>query len=114
MKENPPVVYVTIVLNEVDKRKDVLNGFNGKMKAPRDQRLSDFSVLMERLKQVNPNAQFLFIDQYTESEFKLEIQHQTDEVMWLRFSVKGSNTGVQYLNELDDELMTTIFKGLNA
>ena len=28
-------------------------------------------------------------------------------------ALKGSNTGVQYLNELDDELTTTIFRGLN-
>jgi hypothetical protein len=113
MKENPPVVYVTIVLNEVDKRKDVLNGFNGKMKAPRDQQLSDFTEMMERLNQVNPNAQFLFIEQYTESDFELNIKHRSDEIMWIRFSVKGSNTGVQYLNEFDDILMTTIFRGLN-
>ena len=113
MNKNPPVVYVTIVLNEVDKRKDVLNGFNGKMKAPRNQKLADFNEMRQRLKEVNPNTQFLFIEQYTESEFDLDIQDQSEEVMWIRFSVKGSNTGVQYLNKLDDELTTTIFKGLN-
>lgn len=114
MEQQPPVVYVTIVLNEVDKRKDVLNGFNGRMKAPRDQKLADFTEMMERLKAVNPNAQFLFIEQYTESDFELTTTYQSEDVMWLRFSVKGSNTGVQYLNALDDELATTIFKGLNA
>jgi hypothetical protein len=113
MNQNPPIVFVTIVLNEVEKRKAVLNGFNGKMKAPRNQKLGDFTEMMERLNQVNPNAQFLFIEQYSASEFELDIRHQTPEVLWLRFSVKGSNTGVQYLNALDDELTTTIFKGLN-
>lgn len=95
MKDQPPVVFVTIVLNEVDKRKDVLNGFNGNMKPPRDQKLADFTDMISRLKRVDPNAQFLFIEQYTESDFELKIEHQTENILWLKFSVKGSNTGVQ-------------------
>lgn len=113
MEDQPPLVYVTIVLNEVEKRKDVLTGFNGQMTAPRNQKLSDFTEMMERLRQVNTNAQFLFIEQYTEADFELNIEHQTEDVLWLKFSVKGSNTGVQYLNELDDELTTSLFRGLN-
>lgn len=81
MKDQPPVVFVTIVLNEVDKRKDVLNGFNGKMKPPRDQKLDDFTDMISRLKRVDPNAQFLFIEQYTESDFELKIEHQTDNIL---------------------------------
>lgn len=81
MRDQPPVVFVTIVLNEVDKRKDVLNGFNGKMKPPRDQKLDDFTDMISRLKRVDPNAQFLFIEQYTESDFELKIEHQTDNIL---------------------------------
>ena len=113
MAAHPPVVYVTVVLNEVDKRKDVLGGFNGSIPPPGNQSLSNFEEMMERLKQVNPNAQFLFIEQYTESNFELSITHQSADVLWIKSSMKGSNTGVQYLHELDNELMTHLFKGLN-
>lgn len=113
MEAQKPVVFVTMVLNEVNKRKDVLNGFNGQISAPRNQTLESFSEVIPRLKQENPNVQFLFIEQYTESDFELEITHQTNEIMWIKSSVKGSNTGVQYLNELDNEIITTIFRGLN-
>lgn len=113
MEAKKPIVFVTMVLNEIEKRKDVLNGFNGNIPAPRNQSLKDFETVIARLKQENSNCQFLFIEQYTEADFELEINHQSAETLWIKSSVKGSNTGVQYLNELDNEIITTVFRGLN-
>lgn len=112
MKSQSPVLFLTIVLNESDKRKRWKKGFTKEFKMPTEQNLSDFENLMQRLLLVNPNAKFLFIEQQTEDDFQLSIESKTELALWLNFTSLDKNTGVQYLHEVDDEVMKTILNDL--
>lgn len=107
-----PILFVTVVLNEFDKRKRWREGFTKQFELPKEQTLKDFDSMMNCISSINPNCKFLFIEQYTEASFKLEIKAKTDQAFWLKFSAIDKNTGVQYLNSVDDEVMKTILKEL--
>jgi len=62
----------------------------------------------------NLNCKFLFIEQFTEGDFELSVITKTESALWLKFCAIDANTGVQYLNEVDDEVMKTIYAGLHA
>lgn len=68
--------------------------------------------MMSRISAIKPKCKFLFIEQYTEEPFELITQVKTENAFWLKFSAIDKNTGVQYLNTVDDEVMKTILKGL--
>ena len=112
IQSQKPILFVTVVLNEFDKRKRWREGFSKQFELPKAQTLNDFESMMERISVINPNSKFLFIEQYTKESFELEIKAKTDKAFWLKFSAIDKNTGVQYLNSVDDEVMKTILKGL--
>lgn len=109
MEEKRPVVFVYTVLNEGDKRPDYTNGFDQEIAHPGIQKLEHFSDLIALIKTKNPNAKLLFVEQYTEQNFNLEIQEKSDDVCWLRFDSLGSNTGVKYPNPIDDQVMKSVY-----
>jgi len=109
-----PVVFVTVVLNEFNKRKRWREGFSKQFELPKAQTLLDFQSMMHRISAINPNCKFLFIEQYTEETFELITQVKTENAFWLKFSAIDKNTGVQYLNTVDDEVMKVVFGGLNS
>ncbi len=108
-----PVVFVTVVLNESDKRKRWKEGFTKQFRMPKEQKLEGFKTLTQKILSLNPNCKFLFIEQYTQEAFELSVTEKSEQAFWLKFSSIDKNTGVQYLHEVDDEAMKTIFKGLN-
>lgn len=112
MHAQKPVIFLTVVLNESGKRKRWKEGFTKNFKMPTDQSLSDFNGVIEKILSLNPKSKFLFIEQYTEEPFELSILEKTESVLWLKFCAIGSNTGVQYLNAVDDEVMKSILKDL--
>lgn len=114
MASHTPLVFVTVVLNETEKRKRWKEGFTKEFKLPRDQRLADFEPMMHYILLLNPNCKFLFIEQYTEGSFELKTIEKNEQVLWLKYGSVDSNTGVQYLNPMDDEVMKTIFTGLHS
>ena len=111
MDEKRPVLFTTVVLNEPDKRKRFKRGFKGQFKMPVGQKLDDFEPMIQLLQSKNPNCKFLFIEQYTEGDFSLKPVTQNATSYWLRYSCKGSNSGVKYLNDFDDLIMKTLFRG---
>ena len=114
MTRQEPIVFVTTVLNEPDKRPRFKAGFTKQIQAPGHQTIADFEGMMQRLKHINPHCRFLFIEQYTEGAFQLDIMHQREDALWIRFCALGRNTGVRYLTEVDEQVMLSMFAALAA
>lgn len=114
MQSQKPVVFLTIVLNESDKRKRWKDGFTKQFEMPTDQQLSDFDTMIQKLISLNPNCKFLFIEQYTEQKFELTVTEKNQQTIWLKFCSIDTNSGVQYLHNVDDEVMKTILQGLKS
>lgn len=113
IQSQKPVVFVSVILNESDKRKRWKKGFTKQFQMPTDQKLSDFDGVIETILAINPNCKFLFIEQYTQEPFELSVKEKNEHAFWLKFCAIDRNTGVQYLNEVDDEVMKTIYYGLS-
>lgn len=113
MRSKRPIVFLTVVLNESDKRKRWQEGFTKQFEMPTNQTLKEYGSVMEEIHKLNPNCKFLFVEQYTEVPFELAAIEKTEHTFWLRFSAIDSNTGVQYLHDVDDEVMKTVVNGLN-
>ncbi len=112
MHAQKPVVFVTVVLNESGKRKRWKEGFTKYFLMPVNQTLKDYTPVIEKIQSINPNCRFLFVEQYTKEPFELSVVEKNENAFWLKFSAIDSNTGVQYLNDVDDEVMKTICNGL--
>ncbi len=113
MLSQRPVLFVTVVLNEFEKRQRWREGFTKQFLMPKNQGPKDFEPMMNRIRSANPNSRFLFIEQYTEQPFELSVTTKNEQFLWLKFCSIDKNTGVQYLHELDDELMRLIIAGLD-
>lgn len=114
IKTQRPILFVTVVLNEFEKRKRWRIGFSKEFKLPKNQTLSDFVSMMEKIQSISPNCKFLFIEQYTDEPFELSVTEKNDQAFWLKFSSIASNTGVKYVHDLDDEVMKTIMNSLQT
>lgn len=112
MQLQTPIVFFTMVLNESDKRKRWKEGFTKEFKMPEAQGLANFEAMVDRLKIINPNCKFLFVEQYTERPFELSVISKLPNTFWLKFNSIDRNTGVQYLNEVDDQVMKTMLSQL--
>ncbi|TNF25157.1 MAG: hypothetical protein EP314_07050 [Bacteroidetes bacterium] len=108
MHEQRPVLFVSVILYESDKRKRWKAGFTKDFQMPREQTLKDFTEVMRTISSLNPNCKFLFIEQYTTQPFGLEVIEKNEHAYWLRFDSIDENTGVQYLHEVDDTAMKTL------
>ncbi|MGB1319044.1 MAG: DUF1796 family putative cysteine peptidase [Flavobacteriales bacterium] len=105
-----PILFLTIVLNESDKRKRWKEGFTKEFEMPTNQKLADFKPLITKLKSLNPNCKFLFIEQKTQEPFDLSALEKNEHTFWLNFSAIDKNTGVQYMHHVDDEVMKTLLE----
>ena len=107
------IIFVCTVINEPDKRPSWSNGFDRQIRKPENQSIETFSSLIAAIKQINPNSKFLFINQLTGRELEIKHKFFTQDVIWIDFFSKGENTGVKYLNILDDTIIKIIYNGLN-
>lgn len=112
MDDRVPIIFVTTVLNEAAKRPVWADGFVYDFKRPDDQVADDFTEMMDAINAINPNARFLYYEEYTEGPFALEITQRTDRMLWLRHAARGRSTGVQYLDKVDDEVAMRIYAAL--
>jgi hypothetical protein len=113
MNSQTPVLFLTVVLSEPDKRPRWKKGFTKDFKMPRDQELSSFDKLIQSISVINPNCKFLFLEQFTEGKFELTIKSKAENIMWVKFRSVDKNTGVQYLHKVDDEVMKTLLTHLS-
>ncbi len=102
---NRPVLFITTVVNEHAKRKRLAGGFRPAFRLPRPQDPSHFAGVMDRLRARQPLARFLFIEQYTERPFHLELVHEDHRMAWVRHDARGRSTGARYVDLLDDAVM---------
>mgnify|MGYP001170076385 CR=1 FL=1 len=106
-----PILFVTTVVNEQDKRRRLAGGFRPAFRLPERQAPAHFQGVMDRLVARHPRSRFLFIEQYTERPFHLELIRRDARMAWVRFDAQGRSTGARYLDPLDDTVMRTL---LNA
>lgn len=107
------IIFVITVVNEFKKRKVWYNGFISSMLPSFPQDLDSFSELIALIKSINKNVKFMFIEQYTECDLDIDVSIKTDEIFWLKFKSGHKNTGVHYLDTLDDTIMKIVYSGLS-
>lgn len=112
MGSQQPVIFVSTVLNEHAKRPVWADGFVNAFHRPEHQTLEDFQGMMETIRAINPQSRFLFIEEYTEQTFSLEMLHRSDDVLWLKNCAMGSSTGVQFLDGVDDAVARNVYSAL--
>ena len=61
----------------------------------------------------NKNVKFIFIEQFTECDLKLDISIKTNDILWIKFYSGHKNTGVHYLDTVDDTIMKIVYTGLS-
>lgn len=106
------IIFVITVINEFKKRKRWYNGFTESMIPSFPQGLDSFSDLIYLLRSKNNKARFMFIEQYTECDMEIDISIKTDKVLWVKFSSFNKNTGVYYIDDVDDTIMKILYSGL--
>ena len=114
LKDQKNTVFVITVINEPEKRKDWSQGFDKAMKLPENQSLDSFKILIDYVKDINPNSKFLFINQFTEKTLSINLAFNDDSIMWIDFTSAGANSGVKYSNKIDDTVAKIIYSGLNC
>lgn len=100
-----PTVFVITVVNEYEKRKEWYNGFVDSMMPSFPQSLESFSEVITLIKSINKNVKFIFIEQFTECDLKLDISIKTNDILWIKFYSGHKNTGVHYLDTVDDTII---------
>ncbi len=108
-----PTVFVITVVNEYEKRKEWYNSFVDSMMPSFPQSLESFSELITLIKSINKNVKFIFIEQFTECDLKLDISIKTNDILWIKFYSGHKNTGVHYLDTVDDTIMKIVYSGLS-
>ncbi|UII23880.1 DUF1796 family putative cysteine peptidase [Fulvivirga ligni] len=106
------ILFVCTVIQETNKRPGWTKGFDRSFKVPINQNLDSFTEMIQYIKSINENVKFIFINQLTEDNYKLEIKSINSVSLWLDFCSEGENSGVKYLNRLDDTIMKIIYKGM--
>lgn len=112
MDEGTPMVFVTNVLNEHAKRPIWSKGFTDRFPLPTDQRPQDFEAMMDDFQRWNANARFVFIEEYTEGPFAIDITARDSRMVWLRFCTMGPSSGFKYLDPLDDAMAIALYGAL--
>ena len=112
MASRQRVLFLTVILNEYEKRTRVSRWFADAFQLPKSQTIDHYKPVVELIAAKNPNAQFLFIEQYTDGPFALEIQVKDDNLLWLKFTTQGANSGVMYLDPIDDALMRKLMEAV--
>ena len=103
-----PILFVTTVVNEQGKRRRLAGGFRTAFRLPEQQTPAHFQGVMDRLVARHPRSRFLFIEQYTERPFHLELTHSDARMAWVRHDAQGRSTGARYLDRLDDAVMRAL------
>lgn len=103
-----PILFITTVVNEHGKRRRLAGGFRPAFRLPEVQTPADHRGAMDRLVARHARSRFLFIEQYTERPFRLELAHADARMAWVRFDAPGRSTGARYLDPLDDAVMRAL------
>jgi hypothetical protein len=103
------------IITEMEKRSGAgwAKGFNQNFKLPINQTIKDIDELKKTILDFNPNCKFLFIEQITEDDPKIEIiDAVNNEYIWVKHTSFQRNTGVFYKNKVDNEVSKILFSAL--
>lgn len=109
LNSQKPVVFIMTVINEPDKRRSWSSGFNEKFKVPTDQKIKDMFPLINKIRTINKNTQFLFVEQYTDSQPEIRSDYNKDGVTWVVFKSMHSNNGVKYKYQVDNNVAKKLY-----
>lgn len=113
IKSEASILFVCTVIQEPQKRVSWAKGFDREIEIPNNQNIETFRSLIQNLKKRNSNCKFVFINQFTEYDPKIEFKIIDDTITWVDFYSKGKNSGVKYLDEYDDTIMKIIYKSFS-
>ena len=111
LKNNTPTFFVSFVINEPNKRVCWSEGFSKNFDLPINQDVKSIIKVTELLSANLSNCKFLFINQITEGDLSLNYNLYAKNIIWVDFISKGKNSGLRYLDSMDDDLMKIIFNG---
>ena len=114
LKNNTPTFFICFVINEPDKRISWSKGFNNNFSLPINQDVNSANKVLELLNANLSNCKFLFINQTTEGNLSLKYDFYSKNLIWVDFTAKGKNSGLKYLDHIDDRLMKIIFNGFST
>jgi hypothetical protein len=104
-----PIVFIMTVINEPNKRRSWSSGFNDIFEVPTDQKIKDMFPLINKIRKINKNVQFLFVEQYTDCQPDISLDYNKDGVSWVVFKSMHSNNGVKYKNYVDNNVAKKLF-----
>lgn len=117
LKSKKSILFVMTVITEIDKRSGAgwAKGFNEQFTLPMNQNIDDMTDLIKVIRAINPNCKFLFIEQYTESDPKINlIDFKNDDYVWIMHHSFQRNTGVFFKDKTDDKVATILFSSLKV
>ncbi len=113
MLSNNEIIFVCTLVNEPAKRPGWSKGFvYENYSLPLNQSHQTYNKLINLIKAYHSKVKFIFIEQYTEDEVNIKTELINDHVMNIVFTSQGKNTGVKYINKLDDRIIKIIYSGL--
>jgi hypothetical protein len=109
LNSQKPIVFIMTVINEPDKRRSWSSGFNEIFEVPTDQKIQDMFPLIKKIRKINKNAQFLFVEQYTGVQPDIRLDYNKDGVSWVVFKSLHTNNGVKYKNYVDNKVAKKLY-----
>lgn len=107
-----PAVFISTVIQEWDKHKNIKDCYIHQYKPVEDCTIEDYKPIIDYATSVNPNIKFFFLEQYTEGQIEMKTIYKDDYAYWLKFTSAGKNYGTEYVDNFDDTLCKILFKGL--
>lgn len=117
LESKKSILFVMTVVTEIDKRSGAgwAKGFNEQFTLPINQNFDDMTDLIKVIREINPNCKFLFIEQYTEGNPRIElVNFKNDDFIWIKHTSFQRNTGVFFKDKTDDGLAKILFSSLKA
>ncbi len=110
LKSNGKNVFLMILLNETEKRRDWKNGFDRLFTLPINQTPESVMPMIEDIQRINPNARFILIDAYTDQNSRGISSKLIDKhIFFISALLKGQSTGVFFTDSFDDFLFKLLF-----
>lgn len=107
------VLFVCTVIQEPNKRPDWSKGFKYDFPLPLNQNVKYFLPMITFLKSFKSNVKVIFISQYTNSSLNVELVDYSSDFIWIDFYSRGSNSGVKYLDNVDDSIVKILYNGMS-
>lgn len=106
------IIFVCTIIKEPDKNLLWSDGFCNEYPLPSGQSYRTYKSFIEYAGRINHNLKYVFIEQYTEGTLTIDSEIVDDNVLSVRFTSRGKNDGVKYLDDFDDFIAKLLYSGL--